>query len=362
VNVVIAGGGTAGHVNPAIAVAGALTGSDVTFIGTAQGSEARLVPESGRRLETVDVRGFDRSRPWSIVPTGAVAARAVLSARRLLGALKPDVVLGMGGYVSLPACIAARSLRIPVALHEQNIVLGLANRTCKPLARKVAVSFQDTLPKVGNKGVFTGNPVKREFIGVDMNAARRRALDAFDLEGHRKTLLVFGGSQGAQTINEAAAGLANLWGDSDDRQVLHITGRAHEEAIRERAGDAGGMPYRVLGYVTDMVAAYAVADLALCRGGATTIAELGVMGVPAIIVPYPHHRDRQQEHHGHVLERAGAAVTVPDAGATTVEIARIAERLLDDDERLGRMHKASLDMGRPDAADNVAAVLEEVAG
>jgi UDP-N-acetylglucosamine--N-acetylmuramyl-(pentapeptide) pyrophosphoryl-undecaprenol N-acetylglucosamine transferase len=360
VRVVIAGGGTAGHVNPALAVAGAL-GSDVLFMGTRAGSEARLVPAAGWPLETVEVRGFDRSRPWSIIGTAAVAARAVLSARRVLSSHRPDVVLGMGGYVSLPACIAARSLRIPVALHEQNVVLGLANRTSKPLARKIAVSFEDTLAKVGRKGVYTGNPVRPDFVEADLGGARKRGLDAFELEDHRKTLLVFGGSQGAQRINEAAAGLAGSWRDSADRQILHIAGPDQEAGTRARTADSGNLVYRVLGYVDDMVAAYAVADLALCRGGATTVAELGVMGVPSIIVPYPHHRDRQQERHGVILQRAGAAVVVPDANTTTDHIAGLAARLLDDDEGLEKMRAAALDLGRPDAAGHVAALLQEIA-
>jgi len=360
VRVVIAGGGTAGHVNPALAVAGAL-GSDVVFMGTRTGSEARLVPAAGWPLETLDVRGFDRARPWSIIGTAGVAARAVLTARRLLGAHRPDVVLGMGGYVSMPACIAARSLRIPVALHEQNIVLGLANRTCKPLARRIAVSFEETLAKVGRKGVYTGNPVRTDFVAADPTDARQRAIEAFGLEEGRKTLLVFGGSQGAQRINEAAAGLARVWREAADRQVVHIAGPRHEANIRSRVEDSGDLVYRVVAYVQDMVAAYAAADLVLCRGGATTVAELGVMGAPSIIVPYPHHRDRQQERHGTVLQRAGAAVMVPDADATTDHIAEVAARLLDDDGARAKMRAAALELGRPDAAGHVAALLQEIA-
>jgi UDP-N-acetylglucosamine--N-acetylmuramyl-(pentapeptide) pyrophosphoryl-undecaprenol N-acetylglucosamine transferase len=330
-------------------------------MGTRTGSEARLVPAAGWPLETLDVRGFDRGKPWSIIGTAGVAARAVLTARRLLGSHRPDVVLGMGGYVSLPACIAARSLRIPVALHEQNIVLGLANRTCKPLARRIAVSFEETLAKVGRKGVYTGNPVRLDFVGADVTDARKRAMEAFGLEEGRKTLLVFGGSQGAQKINEAAAGLAGVWRDSSDRQVVHIAGPQHEANIRSRVENSGDLVYRVVAYVQDMVAAYAAADLVLCRGGATTVAELGVMGVPSIIVPYPHHRDRQQERHGAVLQRAGGAVMVPDASATTDHIADVAARLLDDDAARTKMRAAALELGRPDAARHLAALLKEIA-
>jgi UDP-N-acetylglucosamine--N-acetylmuramyl-(pentapeptide) pyrophosphoryl-undecaprenol N-acetylglucosamine transferase len=359
--VVIAGGGTAGHVYPAIAVARALTDAEVLFLGTRSGSESTLVSAAGYRMETVEVRGFDRSKPWSIVSTGAIAVRAVGSARRVLKSRDPDVVLGMGGYVSLPACMAARSMHIPVALHEQNIVLGLANKACKPLARRVAVSFEETLSQAGKNGVLTGNPVRPELVGADLKAIRARAVDDFGLDTHRKTLLVFGGSQGARSINEAVAGLAAQWATSDDRQILHITGPAHASAIRARVSDAGKLLYRVVEYVDDMSTAYAVADLALCRGGATTVAELGVTGVPSIIVPYPYHRDRQQERHGRALERVGAAVVVDDASMTTTTLASIAGELLEDDAKLDEMRTAAKEFGRPDAAERVATLLKEVA-
>ncbi|MGH2753705.1 MAG: undecaprenyldiphospho-muramoylpentapeptide beta-N-acetylglucosaminyltransferase [Actinomycetota bacterium] len=361
--VVIAGGGTAGHVNPAIALAAALEGADVTFIGTAGGVESRLVPEAGFAFTTIDVRGFDRSRPVSLVPTGITALRALVAARRLLGRIAPDVVVGMGGYVSLPVSWAARSARAPLILHEQNIVLGLSNRVAARRARQVAVSFQETLAEVGTKGVYTGNPVAKRLVLLDREASRASALETFELDAARSTLLVFGGSQGAARINAAAAGLAELWRDRDDLQVVHITGRtAHDEVCaRVAAAGEGRLLYRVLPYAEDMGLAYAVTDLALCRGGATTVAELGVTGVPAVIVPYPYHRDRQQERHGLVLEGAGAAKVLPDAEATPATVAHIAGGLLVDRGSLAKMRAAALRSGRPDAADRLADVVREVA-
>jgi UDP-N-acetylglucosamine--N-acetylmuramyl-(pentapeptide) pyrophosphoryl-undecaprenol N-acetylglucosamine transferase len=360
--VVIAGGGTAGHVNPALALAGTLTTDDVTFVGTDRGVEARLVPEAGLPLETIEVSGFDRARPWAFPIVATRAARAVWQARKLLVQLQPDAVVGMGGYVSLPVCAAARLRGVPAVIHEQNIVLGLANKTCKPLVRRVAVSFEETLEDTGDKGVFTGNPVLPVFVTTGRDAARAEGLKRFELDEDRKTLLVFGGSLGAQRINDAALGLARLWSDRSDLQVVHICGRAQEEPLRARMEEVEGpLIYRLVPYVAEMVEAYAVADLALCRGGATTVAELCVFGVPSIIVPYPFHRDRQQERHGRVLEKHGAARVLMDADTHAESVARVTEELLRDEGALASMSRSARALGRPDAASALADVVHEVA-
>lgn len=355
---VLAGGGTAGHVNPAIALARALEGDDVSFLGTTAGAEATLVPEAGFQLETLDVRGFDRARPLSLPATGIRAVGAVRAARRLLKRIAPRAVVGMGGYVSLPACLAARSLRIPVVLHEQNIVFGLANRASKPFARKIGVSFEDTLRDAGSKGIFVGNPVMPELSSFDPTQERELGLTRFELDPARMTLLIFGGSQGAQRINSAASGLASLWADRDHVQIVHIVGTKQRTTTRV---SEGALVYRQVPFVDRMVEAYAVADLCVCRGGATTVAELGVVGLPAIVVPYPYHRDRQQERHGRVLERAGAAVVLPDADTTAERLGVEVDRLLGDGGRLASMKQAALALGRPDAAARLAAVVREVA-
>jgi UDP-N-acetylglucosamine--N-acetylmuramyl-(pentapeptide) pyrophosphoryl-undecaprenol N-acetylglucosamine transferase len=357
VRVVVAGGGTAGHVNPALALAAALEGDEVTFIGTNAGVEATLVPAAGWPLEVIDVRGFDRAEPIRLAVTALVAARAVAAARRLLRRLRPRAVVGMGGYVSLPVCLAARAQRLPIVVHEQNIVFGLANRLARPLARRVAVSFEETLPGAGRRGVLVGNPVSPEIAHADLGAARRRGLRRFDLDAARRTLLVFGGSQGARRVNEAALALAARWRDRGERQIIHVTGAAQEPTPTE----AGALVYRAVPFVDHMVEAYAVADLALCRGGASTVAELCALGLPALIVPYPHHRDRQQERHGRALERAGAAVVIPDDAATGERVAAEADPLLTDDRRRHEMAGRARSLGVPDAAERLAAVVREVA-
>jgi UDP-N-acetylglucosamine--N-acetylmuramyl-(pentapeptide) pyrophosphoryl-undecaprenol N-acetylglucosamine transferase len=359
--VVIAGGGTAGHVNPALALARSLEGDEVSFLGTSRGAEARLVPEAGYELHEIDVRGFDRSRPLSIFPTGGRALAAVFATRKKLKELHPQVVVGMGGYVSLPAAAAARSLRVPIVLHEQNIVFGLSNRVSKGAARSVAVSFEETLEEAGPRGVLTGNPVSPDLIDFDPDRAREAALTRWELDSGKRTLLVFGGSQGARSVNLAAAELASLWASRSDLQILHVTGRSAYEEIRERVAAADNPDYKVVDYVSPMSDAYAVADLALCRGGATTVAELGVVGLPALIVPYPYHRDRQQEKHGRALEVAGAAIVIVDAEATGERVALEADKILGNAERLGAMANAAKRFGRPDAGERLAEVVRRAA-
>lgn len=361
--IVIAGGGTAGHVNPAIALARAMSDDDVSFIGTASGAEASLVPAAGFPLEKIAVVGFDRAKPWLLPRTGARAAGAVVGARRLLERARPDVLVGMGGYVSLPAVLAARSLNAPVVLHEQNIVFGLAHKVSKPFAAKIAVSFEDTLEAAGAKGVYVGNPVAPEFATFSKEALRERALERFGLDPARRTLLVFGGSQGAKRINESAHGLLDAWAERGDVQVLHVAGRLAYAQLKQGAsrGSSSRLLYELVEFVEDMPLAYAAADLALCRGGATTLAELAVVGLPAIVVPYPYHRDRQQERQARVAERAGAALVLADSATTTASVAQIAGALLLDDAKLKEMSQSFLALGRPDAAQRLAHVVREVA-
>lgn len=357
--VVVAGGGTAGHVSPALALARALDGDDVSFVGTEAGVESSLVPAAGYRLDRIEIAGFDRAKPLSFPLVAGRAAGAVGKARRLLRDLDPDVVVGMGGYVSLPVALAAAMRRIPLVLHEQNIVFGLAHRVTKPFARRVAVSFEETLKDAGPRGVWTGNPVSPEIVSADVAAERERAQTTFDLDPARRTVLVFGGSLGAKKVTDAALGLAREWSGRTDVQILHILGRRGGDVS---VPDTDGLIYRTVAYVERMIEAYAVADVAVCRGGASTVAELTVAGVPSIIVPYPYHRDKQQERHARVLESAGAATVLLDEDTTPGSLAASLVTLLDDQGRLDRMAAAARALGRPDAANELASIVRTVAG
>lgn len=357
-NVVIAAGGTAGHVNPALALAHALSPDTITFIGTSTGLEATVVPDAGFLLDPIDIVGFDRAKPARLPAIGVKALAAIGAARKHLESRSADVVVGMGGYVSLPVAFAARSRSIPVVLHEQNIVLGLANKVSRPFARHIGVSFEETLVSAGRHAVFTGNPVLPDLVDFDRAGLRGEGYRTFGLDPDRRTVLLFGGSLGARTLNVAGPQLAQRWRDRDDLQLLHIAGRSQQA----QSAAEGSMPsnYHRVEYTDQMAQVYAVADLAVCRGGATTVAELGATGLPAVIVPYPHHRDKQQERHAAVLERAGAAVVVSDPEATPDRLGAVAEDIIDNGQLAG-MGDAARRLGRPDAALRLAELVRAAA-
>lgn len=350
-NVVIAAGGTAGHINPAIAVARAMPLETISFIGTERGLEATVVPDSGYQLDPIDIAGFDRAKPLRLPWIGIRALAAVRSARELLTDRGADVVLGMGGYVSLPVVMAARSRSIPFVLHEQNIVLGLAHKVSKRFAATVAVSFEETLASAGDRAVFTGNPVLPELAEFDRAAKRASGYERFGLDPNRRTILFFGGSLGARTINTAAPVLAQMWTERDDIQILHISGRS--TSSQTEASNTDLRNYHRVEYTKEMAEVYAVADLGVCRSGASTVAELAAVGLPSVVIPYPHHRDRQQQRHGEVLVRAGAAVMVLDSEATPQRVGELVESLLDD-AKLARMSAGARSLAKPDAALSVA--------
>jgi UDP-N-acetylglucosamine--N-acetylmuramyl-(pentapeptide) pyrophosphoryl-undecaprenol N-acetylglucosamine transferase len=284
----------------------------------------------------------------------------------------------MGGYVSVPAVLAAWRERTPIVLHEQNAVPGLANRTLARFARAVALSFADASPSffrgvLGRRPggrrpttVVTGNPVRDEVRRVleDRERLRREALVELDLAEGRRTLVVFGGSQGAVHLDRSAVGACRLLASRADLQVLLITGPAHLESMRTGLDPvpSHGLLVRMVGYLDRMELAYALADLVVARAGATSLAEITACGLPSLLVPYPHATANHQEANARALERAGAASVMLDAQVSADSLAARIESLIDHRERMDAMAARSRAFGRPDAADALADLVEEVAG
>ncbi len=363
--VVIAGGGTAGHVFPGLALGRTLRdrGHVVRFLGTEQGLEAGLVPAAGFEFHHMPARPLIRRVSLEALRAPLVALGAARRCRPLVR--EAVVVVGMGGYASVPAVLAARQERVPVVLHEQNAVPGLANRALARLARAVAVSFPDARRSFarGLRVELTGNPVREDILRVpeERDALAKEGREALDLEEGRKTVLVFGGSQGALRIDRAAAGAGRILSARSDLQVVLITGPAHLDSIRAGLPSTGtGLAFRILGYLDRMELAYACADLAVSRSGATTMAELTVCGLPALLVPYPHATGKHQEANARGLQRAGGASVLLDRQLSAESLASRVEGLIDHEERLGAMAERSKAFGRPDAAARLADLVEEV--
>lgn len=360
----VAAGGTAGHVFPALAVARILRDrfdADVMFAGRSDGQEARLVPEAGFRLVTVQARPFVRRVSLAAIRAPLTALRAAGRVRRVVRGA--DVVLGMGGYVSVPVSLAAGRERVPLVLHEQNAALGLANRVAALWAAAVALGFADAAQGLPRRApmMVTGNPVREDVlrVPVERDALGKEALREFELDPDRRTVAIFGGSQGALHLNLAALGAARLLDGRSDLQLLLITGPDHYERIRREIRPGGGLLLRVEPFVERMELVYAATDLAVCRSGASTVAELSVSGVPAVLVPYPYATGRHQEANARALQRAGGASVLLDDQLNAESLADRIIELVDHRERLAFMAKAAAAFGRPDAADSLASLTAE---
>jgi len=362
-SVVLAGGGTAGHVEPALAVADALVSLApdvrITALGTARGLETRLVPERGYSLELITPVPLPRKPTGDLARLPARVLRAVRQARAVLDKVEADVVIGFGGYVSLPAYLAACSpgrpgRRVPVVIHEANASAGLANRVGACCARRI-------LSAVANPGLrraeVVGVPVRETITSLDRAALRSTARAHFGFADDARVLLVFGGSQGAASLNRAVAAAA---GDlaAAGIAVLHAHGAKNTVELRDpRPGDP---PYIAVSYLSRMDLAYAAADLAICRSGAMTVAEVTAVGLPAIYVPLPIGNGEQRLNALPVVN-AGGGILVADADLTPGFVAEQVAGLLNDPSRLAAMTTAAALVGHPDAARQVARVVLEVA-
>ena len=370
-SVVIAAGGTAGHVYPGLALAEAIvrarTDARLTFIGTPRGIEKDAVPAAGYPIEMIEVMPLSRTLGARrfLAPLSALASTS--AARALLGHLKPDVVVGMGGYVSLPVVVAARSRRLPAVLHEQNAIPGIANNVGARFSRRIAVTFPKTremFPARVEVRVL-GNPVRESIASFDRDAIRGEAMEALGLERDRRTLLVMGGSLGAARLNEAVVSLAERWRDRADLQLLVSAGRTHGEELRVRLATAtrgGGLLVRCVDYLQRVEHAYAAADVALCRAGAATVMELAAVALPSILVPYPYARANHQEANARALADAGGAEVVLDGDATAEALAPKLERMLDEPALRELMAAGARSFAKPDAAKDLAAWVLSLGG
>jgi len=354
----LGGGGTAGHTVPAIAVGRALVAAGVDpaaigFVGGRRGSEGRLVAEAGFAITLLPGRGIQRRLTPANLGAALGLVLAFVQASWLVLRARPRAVLSVGGYAGLPVAVAAALLRRPLVVAEANAVPGSANRLVGRFARAAAVSFPGTaLPRA----VLTGNPVRAEVLAIDRSpAARSAARTALGIPEGRVVIGVSGGSLGARRLNAGVRELAERWSGRSDVAVHHAVGRRDWPSFRTPPTD--GLHYRAVEYEDRMDLVLAAADLWVGRAGGSTCAELGVVGVPAVLVPLPGAPGDHQTANARAVAEAGGAVMLVDADCTGARLAEVLGPLLDDPARRAAMGAAALTVGHPDAAERVAALL-----
>jgi UDP-N-acetylglucosamine--N-acetylmuramyl-(pentapeptide) pyrophosphoryl-undecaprenol N-acetylglucosamine transferase len=365
-SVVIAAGGTGGHIYPGLAlgeaVRAAAPDARITFVGTPRGLEGELIPKAGYDLRLVDMVPFSGAGkvklPFALV-------KASLQSRELLKELDADVAVGMGGYASIPLIAGARLAGVPSLIHESGAVPGRANLVAARLTKHVATAFEAAEPSFPSSTTVrtVGMPLGPGLAGFDRDALRAEARDAFGLDDGTTFLLVSGGSQGAQTLNRLALGLAERWADRDDVRILLKAGaRLHEGVAAELDGHPGAKRVELTRFIERMDHAYAAADIGVFRAGAGTVAELAVVGLPSVVVPYPHAPLDHQTVNARTLSDVGGAVLVPDGEATAERVGPLLEERLASPAALEGMRAALASVARPRAAEELAAWALELAG
>lgn len=364
-HILFAGGGTAGHINPALAIAGYIRekhpDAHISYIGTPDKLEAKLVPEKGYNFRTIEVSGLTRSfSPKGIIKNAkaiSLAANATVNARKILKELEPDVVVGTGGYVSGPVIRAAAKLGIKTAIHEQNAFPGV---TTKMLASKVdavmlAMPEAQKYMTFKNKPYITGNPVRRELLSM----TREKARTALGLDD-RPLLLSFGGSLGAKYINLAVEGLIEKYNNSGRLYHIHGTGKSGYQDMLNHFKEKNislCSDIEVREYIKNMDECMAAADLVISRAGAITLSEITALGKPAVLIPSPYVAENHQYHNAMTLKRAGAAEIIEEKDLSSDKLISVVDRLIENKPRLERMSQNAKKISITDANERIYEVI-----
>lgn len=350
----IAAGGTGGHIYPGIAVAKEImrrdASSQVLFVGTARGLETKIVPDNGFQLSLINSAGLKSVGVKGLIKGLTVLPKSFLEARQIIRQFRPHVVVGGGGYVSGPVLLMAAIMGVPTLVMDSNALPGFANRRLAWFVDKAALTFEEALPYFGKKGVVTGNPVRHEFFEVPVKARS---------EGFH--VLIFGGSQGARAINNAMIDALSDLSKFDGRlTITHQTGESDFEKIRTAYNEAGMEDADVRPFISNMFVEFGKADLVVCRAGATTCAELAAAGKASIMIPLPTAADDHQRKNAEALEKAGASRMIVQSELTGERLASEIVSLVGSPEAITKMESAAKAMGREDAAEKTADLIEEL--
>jgi len=354
-SVIIAGGGTGGHIYPGIAIAQEFRRRDadtqILFVGTARGLETKIIPREGFNLELIEIAALKRVGFVNRIKSLLMLPKSFLDVRALIKRVRPDVVIGVGGYASGPVVLMAALMDVPTLVAEQNALPGFTNRILARFVKAAAISFEEAREFFGEKAEITGNPVRAEFFDVPVKHT-----------GDVIHVLITGGSQGARAINEALIGALPLLDEEKDRlSFTHQTGENDFYRVRD-AFENSGLKAEVKPFIEKMVDEFTEADLVISRAGATTVAELAAAGKPAIMIPFPYAADDHQRKNAEAVERAGAGRMILQAELTPERLAKELLWLARDPQQLGRMAEASKSLGRQDAAKRVVDLAMRIVG
>lgn len=362
--IVLSGGGTAGHINPALALAETLQeqGHEVLYAGTPKGVEARLVKEAGLPFKAFEASGFDRAHPATLPKALRTIQKSTKQAKRWFEEVSPDVVVAFGGYVCIPVSRAAEALKIPLVVHEQNSVMGMANKYLSKGAARVALTYEVAGDAVADKSkvVLTGNPVRSSIF----TSTREEGRALFGIPDDALMLLVFGGSLGARHLNNAVVALKDRLLAIQNLYIMHVTGPKELESVEAALGlsEEEKRRYLVMGYQNHMGAAMAATDMVVSRAGATSLAEISARRIPALLVPFPYATADHQTTNAKAYVQRGAAYMIADADVESDEFAARVFELIENADLRDRMVQAAATFETEDAAAKLADVVLAVAG
>jgi UDP-N-acetylglucosamine--N-acetylmuramyl-(pentapeptide) pyrophosphoryl-undecaprenol N-acetylglucosamine transferase len=359
--IIMSGGGTGGHIYPAITIVRELQNKvkscEVLFIGTQQGLEADIIPKEGINIQFIDICGFERKFSLKNIQTIMKTMGSVWQSQKIIRSFKPDIVIGTGGYVCGPVLLAASLIGIPTMIQEQNVIPGITNKILSRFVDKIALGFAEAggyFPNQ-NKVFFSGNPIRQEVVSVK----RAESIAALGLDPTKRTILISGGSRGARSINQAMLPVHQFFAGSKEIQVLHVTGQSEYNGIVGNFNQCG-IDLTTAGniiikpYLYNMPQALAAADLAVFRAGAIGLAELTARGIPSILVPYPYAAENHQEFNARAMEQQGAAVLIRDKELNGEVLIKTINELTSSPQKLEAMAIASKKIGRPEAAESIA--------
>ena len=355
--IIVSGGGTGGHIYPALTLIDAIKSkrpdAEFLYVGTAKGLEADIVPKAGINFTALKLEGgLERHFTLANISRAANAIWSIKRASDIVKKFKPDAVVGTGGYVCGPILLAASLMKVPTLIQEQNAVAGVTNKILSKFVKKIAVGTRDALKNFpAEKTVYTGNPIRAEVLA----AKKSDGLREFNFTDSKPVVLISGGSRGARSINYAMIDVLKSAAQKNSAQFLHVTGKGEFDAVTEKLSDVLDAPnIRVVPYLYNMPQAMAMADVAIFRAGATGLAELTARGVPAILVPYPFAAENHQEFNARALVEAGAAKMILNKDLTAEILSATLDEMLSSPDALKKMSAASLSLGRPQAAAEIA--------